>query len=272
MARKQTHIPRASLFSGLLAAALILQILPNSVTSHLNLLYRSIFSPVLNIGAGNNPSRPIELGDDSDYVSRREYEKLWSELDNTRAQLMELNKRYDALGRIRQGLPEPGPVTLVAQVQTRVLQGGRREVVLNKGERDYVQRGYYVMGENCVIGTVLETTQNSCRVRLVTDALSKLPVGLWREGMTRYIPGQLVGTGGEVCKVPLVSKEYDVRKGDAVYATTHTGFLETPIVIGHVTEVIADPENPLLWDITVRPLYSVDELEQVAVILLDEGS
>ncbi len=272
MARKQTHIPRASLFSGLLAAALILQILPSSVTSHLNLLYRSIFSPVLNIGAGANLSRPVELGDDSDYVSRTEYQKLWAELDNTRAQLMELKKRYDALGRIRQGLPEPGPVTLVAQVQTRVIQGGRNEIVLNKGQRDYVLRGCYVMGENCVVGTVLETTQTSSRVRLVTDALQKLPVGLWREGMTRYIPGQLVGTGADTCKVPLISKEYDVRKGDAVYATTHTGFLETPIVIGHVSQVEPDPENPLLWDITVRPLFTVDQLEQLAVILLDEGS
>lgn len=274
MARKQIHIPRGSLFTGLLILALILQILPQDLTNHVNLVYSGFFAPILNVGF-NRTSLNFYHPDDTESVPVGEYNRmrtaLEAALENERARLMELKRRFDALARIKHGLPEPGPITREAQVQTRIINGTRRELILNRGEKDYVQKGQYVLGEHCVIGTVAETTRQTSRVRLVTDAGHRIEIAIWRKGNTEYIPGQLVGTGEDLCKIPLISREYDVRENDVVYAAARPGFLETPTVIGYITAVGPDENNPLLLDITVKPLFDPANLSLVAIILMDEG-
>ena len=47
------------------------------------------------------------------------------------------------------------------------------------------------------------------------------------------------------------------------------GFLDTPRVIGEVKQVRPDDENPLLWEITVEPVYQLGGLKQVAIIVMN---
>ena len=76
------------------------------------------------------------------------------------------------------------------------------------------------------------------------------------------------GNGKNACKVPLVSREFDIKMGDTVYASPAQGFLETPIVIGQVSYIALDQKSPTLWDITVTPVYKVNDLRDVAVIVM----
>jgi hypothetical protein len=47
------------------------------------------------------------------------------------------------------------------------------------------------------------------------------------------------------------------------------GFLETPKVIGEISEVKRDENTPLLWDITVSPIRDAGTLSDVAVIVMN---
>jgi hypothetical protein len=77
------------------------------------------------------------------------------------------------------------------------------------------------------------------------------------------------GDGTNLAKIPLVSREYKIRAGDTVYAAARPGFLETERVIGQIAQVKPDENEPLLWDITVKPTRDVEMLTDVAVIVTD---
>ena len=58
-----------------------------------------------------------------------------------------------------------------------------------------------------------------------------------------------------------------LSKGDIVYASAVAGRLETPRVIGEVFKIKEDDYEPLMWDITVKPITDFTMLTHVAVII-----
>lgn len=270
MARKSSHIPRSTLFVGLLTASTIVYLLPQSITNNLNFFYSSLFGKVLDVGR----SGPVEgfsaSPSSGEYVSREEYNKLLAHNDNLRAALMTEHEKVEKLERIRSELPKPGPVIRLADVINSSAIGARHELLINKGAKNGVEKGQYVLGNNCLIGTISETADYTAKVRLVTDGNHRIEIRLWRQGRRGVIPGQLTGTGNNVAKIPLISREYDVAEGDAVYAAARPGYLDTPIVTGRVVKVEPDDENPLLLDISVQPIYELGDIDSVGVILREE--
>jgi hypothetical protein len=77
------------------------------------------------------------------------------------------------------------------------------------------------------------------------------------------------GDGTDLAGIPLISTEYKIREGDTVYAAPRPGFLETARVVGQVDYVETDKNEPLLWDIKVKPAQGVEMLTYVAVIITD---
>ena len=74
------------------------------------------------------------------------------------------------------------------------------------------------------------------------------------------------GYGNGLAKIRLVPKKYRVRVGDEVFALKVSGFLSTPMIIGRVSACRTDSTNPLLWDITVKPVCDFERLTEIAVI------
>ena len=67
----------------------------------------------------------------------------------------------------------------------------------------------------------------------------------------------------------MIARELDIKVGDTVYAATKSGFLDTPRVIGEISDVKDNDNEPLLRDITVKPIQSVVLLKYVAVIVME---
>ncbi len=57
--------------------------------------------------------------------------------------------------------------------------------------------------------------------------------------------------------------------GDTVYAMKRKDFLETARVIGQVSKAEPDSTHPLLWDITVEPAFSPEEIADIAIIVMN---
>jgi hypothetical protein len=53
------------------------------------------------------------------------------------------------------------------------------------------------------------------------------------------------------------------------YVQKRPGFLGTPVIVGMVTECESSKEDPLLWDITVKPACDISDLTEVAVIVMN---
>ncbi|MHC5059769.1 MAG: rod shape-determining protein MreC [Planctomycetota bacterium] len=265
MAHKQRKLSRVTLFTGLLIAGVVLLVTPQSVTKSLNFLFARLFNPVLSLGRNTAP--PIFKPASGDSVTRSEYNRLKSAYDNVLADLRTEHKRYEKLARIRSALPKEGAGLVVAEVINVSIGGLKRELIVNKGDLDGLRVGQYVLGESSIVGSVSETSQSTARVRLVTDANHKIKVALWQRSKKRYIYARMDGEGTELAKVPLISREYKINVGDTVYAAPMPGFLETARVIGQVAHVGPDENEPLLWDIKVRPALDAEALTDVAIIV-----
>jgi cell shape-determining protein MreC len=266
------NISRGTMFFVLLTAGILLQITDHDTTKVLGYRFQQIAGPVLRIGRPVERAQSLPSGENpGQSVSSAEYNKLLSRYNNLHADLLALQQRYSQLARIRTTLPKPGPGLVLAEVTQTVIGPTQRELVINlSGQAKFVKPGYYVMGDDTIIGTISEVNQSSARVRLLTDTRQFLPAGILPEGASDYIPAQLNGAGDGTFKIPLLSrKDHNLQVGDPVYAMKRTGFLETSVLIGKIASVKPDEKQPLLWDVTVQPACNVETLATAAVIVMN---
>ncbi len=271
MLHKQLNISRGTLFTALLIVAIVFQVIPRKHTERLNFLFLKMFKPVLNVGPESYPDVFRPAPDTEESVSRSRYNELWKDYMNAQAALLEMQRKFKTLSGVRSELSEPVPPLVLAKVLTSSIDGFGHKVVINAGTAAGIQTGQYVLdtGQTSVIGSISDVSETTSTVRLVTDDKHTIMVGIWREGRDYYIERQMTGDGQDGCKIGLVPrKEYDVRVGDAVYASAQPGLLDTPIVIGEVDQVEADRKRPLLWDIRVRPIFEPAGLTELAVIVM----
>ena len=100
---------------------------------------------------------------------------------------------------------------------------------------------------------------------MITDPASKIAVKI--EGLNK--DRILQGTGNNSAKVKLLPTKYRVEVGEVVYAQKKPGFLSTPVIVGTVAQCASNKENPLLWDITVKPACDIETLTEVSVIVMN---
>ena len=270
MLHKQLNISRGTLFAALLIVAIVFQVIPERHTERLNLLFLKMFKPVLNVGPESYPDVFRPAGDTEESVSISRYNELWKDYMNAQAALLEMQGKFETLSGVRSELSKPGPPLVLANALKSSIDGSGHKVLIDAGTAAGIQRGQYVLdaGQTSVIGSISDVSKTTATVRLVTDARHTIMVGIWREGRDYYIERQM-GDGRDGCKIGQVArKEYDVCVGDTVYASAQQGLLDTPIVIGKVSQVEADRNAPLLWDIRVRPIFEPARLTELAVIVL----
>ena len=269
MARKKVKISRGVLFSRLLLASAVLLIIPPEHTSHINWLFFKAFDPVLTFAQGKRPeffNAPLSK---EDYYSSYEYNTIYKEYANALAKMAQLHKDYEKLAGLRVNMPNENIGILLADKITASLSG-RSELLIDKGSLDKVEKGQYVLVQegNCVIGTVSEVSESQAWVKLITDAKHNMPVLIWRKGTPSAIPAQLFGNGKGAAKIPLMTRDDDIKPGDIVYAAAKPGYLEAPIIIGKIRKVEEDEKEPLLLDITVEPAEDYSDITTVAVVVM----
>ena len=270
MAGKHFQLSTGSLFLTWLIAAIVVLLLPASVTDKAHLVFHKSFMPILELGRKAQLSATGGTSD-TGAISQAEHVKLWKDYQNLHAQLLQLHTDYETLSQIRSGLPQPFSELVLARV-TGSVNSFTHEIIINKGEDAGVQPGQYVLsaGQNNIVGIVEQTGQQVAKVLLLTDAGQKIPVQILHEGQDTGIGGLMVGDGKTGCKIANIKWERRVEVGDAVFARAHPGLLNAPVIIGKVTEVKPDEKQPLLRDISVEPLEDMSRLRDVAVIVVED--
>ena len=255
-----------------LIAAIVVLFLPPKITDRAHLVFHQLFRPILELERKVQTSVTDDAHTESN-IDRQEYDRLKKDHSNLHAQLLELHAEYEKATQIRAGLPVIFKDELIVARVTGTGDPLSHEIIINEGTNAGVSVGNYVLsaGKNSIVGIVAETAQHLSRVLLLTDARQKIPVVIQRPGRTTDSTGGLmVGSGKTDCTIANITTEKNVQVGDMVFARSHPGLLNVPVVLGEVTHVRKDDKHPLLWDIAVRPVEDMKHLDDVAVIVVED--
>ena len=108
-----------------------------------------------------------------------------------------------------------------------------RQIILNKGAKDGVEIGSFVVGPGGLLGRVDNTSLFTSTVKLLTSPESK--VGVWVERIQMH--GLLVGSGNDYPKVIFFNKDIDIKVGDFVLSSPASTLLPPNIPIGIIQSV-----------------------------------
>jgi rod shape-determining protein MreC len=268
MALRYIHASKHSFFWGLLVLSILIYVIPQKTTNSLNLGFKKLFGPVFKIGGTLTSDTLSQTTPSEQMISQNEYDSLWKKHKNLQAQQAELEKENLTLSRMRKqfGFSDAGLITAKIITLTRSV---RQELIINQGSEQGVAVGQLVLSpqKDSVIGIVKETAETIARVGLLTDSAVSIGVRIRRDDSKTDIPAQMFGDGKNGCQIRLIPRDKDVRKGDTVYAAAHPGKLDVPVVIGQIKDVKIDQDKPLLWSVSVEPIESITNLNQVIIVV-----
>ena len=123
--------------------------------------------------------------------------------------------------------------TISATVISRKTGSWWRQITLNKGKKDGVEVGSFVVGPGGLLGRVDNTSFFTSSVRLLTSPESK--VGVWVERIQSH--GLLVGSGNDYPKVIFYKNDIDIKVGDFVLSSPASTLLPPNIPIGIIKSI-----------------------------------
>ena len=123
--------------------------------------------------------------------------------------------------------------TIAANVISRKTGSWWRQIILNKGTKDGVEVGSFVIGPGGLIGRIHSTSLFTSSVRLLTSPESK--VGVWVDRVQSH--GLLVGAGNDYPKVIFYDKDVEIKVGDFVLSSPASTLLPPNISIGIIKSI-----------------------------------
>ncbi len=123
--------------------------------------------------------------------------------------------------------------SISATVISRKTGSWWRQIILNKGEKDGVEVGSFVVGPGGLLGRVNNTSLFTSSVILLTSPESK--VGVWIERIQSH--GLLVGLGNDYPKAIFYNKEVNIEVGDILLTSPASTLLPPNIPVGIIQSV-----------------------------------
>jgi rod shape-determining protein MreC len=141
-----------------------------------------------------------------------------------------------------------------------------RTIVINKGQRDGVKKGFPVVTLEGVVGRVMRISSSSSVVLLVLDRNSSVDCLVQRN----RIRGIVEGEGGGRCYLRYVPRTEDIQVGDHIITSGLGGIFPKGLSMGEVVRV-EKKEYGLFQEIEVMPSADLSRLEEVMVIVIPAG-
>ena len=247
------------------------------MTNKFHDLFFHVFSSALSIGSQTHITDiPAEITAD-DTVSVEKFEQLLADNEKLRSQSRILIRQrnythdmYELASGSRQRLPDVGPGHIWSEVIRYNPEDGELEI--NRGVSDGIELGQYVIGHDYLIGTVSKVMGYTSTVKLLTEPGYKILVeveGKDSDDNDIYIRALMTGGGKGQCRIGEIKTAHKISQGNFVYAYALPGFLNAPMTIGKISTIVYNPDNPLFWDIVVKPNFAPTKLEKVFVVAME---
>ncbi|WP_206019886.1 rod shape-determining protein MreC [Pseudomaricurvus alkylphenolicus] len=139
-------------------------------------------------------------------------------------------------------------------------------VVVNKGSRDGVFLGQPLLDAQGLMGQVVEVSDYSAQVLLITDASHALPVQINRNGVRAVAEGT-----GDLYRLDLrhLANTVDVRQGDLLVSSGLGQRFPVGYPVAEVVAVIRDPGKPFSR-VEARPMAQLNRSRHVLLVFSGE--
>ncbi|MEH6560090.1 MAG: rod shape-determining protein MreC [Marinobacter sp.] len=141
------------------------------------------------------------------------------------------------------------------------------EVIINKGRSDGLQVGQAVLDAHGLMGQVVQTSQITSRVLLVSDSSHAVPVEVVRNGLRAILLG--TGDSGTLDLVH-VPDTADIREGDLLVSSGLGGRFPRGYPVAEVSLINKEPGEPFV-SIQARPKAQLNQSRLVLVVFSPKG-
>jgi len=204
--------------------------------------------------------------------------ELLAENNRLREQQLLLSSRlqkYDALeeenNRLRKLLessPRLGERVLIAELISVDLESFRRQVIINKGQRNGVYEGQPVVDANGIMGQVIHAGLYSSTVLLITDPLHSIPVQVNRNGLRAIA----VGTGrDETLLLENMPTNSDISTGDLLVSSGLGRRFPRGYPVGEIRVIKLEPGEAFAH-VEVRPSANLAQSREVLLVWPYDGN
>jgi len=252
------------LFTWFMLTGFIFLFAPQSLTSRFQLAFVHIFRWPLSIG-GNMVMTAQTQQPFAGTVGPSEIQYR-NAIENFKKTLAQQRENFEKLHGLYNTFVWEGTDFALADVITATVEGTRNEMTIACRKTKGLAKGQFVLGDESIIGTVSDVSSLTASVKLFTDPTSRIAVTI---GDLDNKKKWMQGNGNNTAKISFVSKEKKIKKGDEVYACKKAGFSDAPVIIGRVAKLKIDDKDPLFWDITVEPACDIQQIEDVAIIIMN---
>jgi len=206
-----------------------------------------------------------------DSPSREELQKridrLTAQLAASRAEVRRLRAQIESANGFR-SLPVSELYLSYSGEIVGLIRGGdssvfNRTYLVNLGARQGVEKGCPAVWGRYAVGVVSEASSDHCRVRVLGDPLSRVPV---RFAKSRH-QGVLVGGGRQVCRVRFVPNRAagSISEGDYVMTSGAGRVFPPGLVVGRVVKFFRRPSEPSA-DVEVELLVDFGRVESCLIL------
>lgn len=211
----------------------------------------------------------LKLGGERLFVGR---EALLEENETLRIENLVLRARSQKMAavlsenaRLRELLRSSAPIdesVLVAEIIGFSPDPRSHTVVVNRGSNDHVVVGQPVIDANGLMGQVVEVTESTSRVLLITDPSHAVPVQVNRNGVRAVAEGTGLPDRLDLLHV---AATLDIQVGDLLEASGLGGRFPPGYPVARVTEVRRDTGKPFL-EVHAQPTASLDRSRYVLIV------
>ena len=141
-----------------------------------------------------------------------------------------------------------------------------KSVIINRGTLDGLKKHMVVVNrQGCLVGRIIEPISlKQAKVQLITDTDSGISVFTEKN----RVPGIVNGDGRGQCQLKyIIATDEGVEEGEQVITSGFDGIMPPGIPVGSIVSITSD--KSLFKKISVKPLFSISDLDQIAIITLD---
>lgn len=141
------------------------------------------------------------------------------------------------------------------------------EIIINKGQSDGVTVGQAVLDAEGLMGQVVQTSQFTSRVLLVSDSSHAVPVEVIRNGLRAILLGS-----GETDELDLVyvPDTADIREGDILVSSGLGGRFPRGYPVAEISEITKESGEPFVT-IRTTPKARLNQSRMVLVVFQPES-
>lgn len=136
------------------------------------------------------------------------------------------------------------------------------ELVINKGRSDGVHEGQAILDAGGLMGQVIQVSQITARVLLVSDSSHAVPVEVVRNGLRAILLGTGKANSLEVVHVPDTA---NIREGDLLVSSGLGGRFPRGYPVAEVSRISKEPGEPFIT-IEATPTAKLNQSRMLLVV------